>query len=170
MNKRFFTRLLAAATLCTYGAAALPAKPAYKNFKVSVYVRAYEVDKMKDPQWLDSTWTVISQQLDVDKVYLETHRDLLLVDDATIENAKRFFHERGIETAGGITYTIDESNNFETFCYSNPEHRKKVQEIAEFTARHFDEFILDDFFFPAASRPRKSPPRATAAGRSIACN
>lgn len=42
MNKRFFTRLLAAATLCTYGAAALPAKPAYKNFKVSVYVRAYE--------------------------------------------------------------------------------------------------------------------------------
>ena len=144
MNKRFFTRLLAAATLCTCVAAALPAKPAYKNFKVSVYVRAYEVDKMKDPQWLDSTWTVISQQLDVDKVYLETHRDLLLVDDATIENAKRFFHERGIETAGGITYTIDESNNFETFCYSNPEHRKKVQEIAEFTAKHFDEFILDN--------------------------
>ena len=155
MNKRFFTRLLAAATLCTYGAAALPAKPAYKNFKVSVYVRAYEVDKMKDPQWLDSTWTVISQQLDVDKVYLETHRDLLLVDDATIENAKRFFHERGIETAGGITYTIDESNNFETFCYSNPEHRKKVQEIAEFTARHFDEFILDDFFFTSCKSPEE---------------
>ena len=42
MNKRFFTRLLAAATLCTCGAAALPAKPAYMNFKVSVYVRAYE--------------------------------------------------------------------------------------------------------------------------------
>ena len=155
MNKRFFTRLLAAATLCTCGAAALPAKPAYKNFKVSVYVRAYEVDKMKDPQWLDSTWTVISQQLDVDKVYLETHRDLLLVDDATIENAKRFFHERGIETAGGITYTIDESNNFETFCYSNPEHRKKVQEIAEFTAKHFDEFILDDFFFTSCKSPEE---------------
>ncbi len=119
----------------------------HDSFKVSIYVRAYEVDKMRDMQWLDSTWTVISRQLDVDKVYLETHRDLLLVDDATIEQAKRFFHERGIETAGGITYTIDESNNFETFCYSNPEHRQKVQEIAEHTARHFDEFILDDFFF-----------------------
>lgn len=157
MSKRFFTRLLAAAALCTYGAAASPAsaKSAYENFKVSIYVRAYEVNKMKDPQWLDSTWTVISQQLDVDKIYLETHRDLLLVDDTTIEQAKRFFHERGIETAGGITYTIDESNNFETFCYSNPEHRQKVQEIAEFTTRHFDEFILDDFFFTNCKSPEE---------------
>ncbi len=119
----------------------------YKSFKVSVYARAYEVDKMKDLHWLDSTWTVISQQVDVDKIYLETHRDLLIVDDATLEQAKKYFHDRGIETAGGITYTIDESNSFETFCYSNPQHRKKVQEIAEHTAKHFDEFLLDDFFF-----------------------
>lgn len=120
---------------------------AYRSFKVSVYVRAYEVEKMKDLQWLDSTWNVISGQLDVDKIYLETHRDLLLVDDAILEQAKKFFHDRGVETAGGITYTIDESNSFETFCYSNPEHRRMVQKIAEHTARHFDEFILDDFFF-----------------------
>lgn len=142
IRKACFTALL----FCLLGNVALQAK-AYDNFKVSIYVRAYEVDKMKDPHWLDSTWTVISQQLDVDKVYLETHRDLLLVDDATLEQAKKFFRERGIETAGGITYTIDESNSFETFCYSNPEHRKMVQHIAEHTARHFDEFILDDFFF-----------------------
>ena len=120
---------------------------AYKNFKVSVYVRAYEVEKMKDLQWLESSWNIISQQLDVDKVYLETHRDLLIVDDATLNQAKKFFKEHGIETAGGITYTIDESNSFETFCYSNPEHREKVREIVEHTAKHFDEFILDDFFF-----------------------
>lgn len=126
----------------------LPAQAGkYKSFKVSVYARAYEVDKMKDLQWLDSTWNVISQQVDVDKIYLETHRDLLIVDDATLEQAKKYFHDRGIETAGGITYTIDESNSFETFCYSNPQHRQKVQEIAEHTAKHFDEFLLDDFFF-----------------------
>ena len=35
----------------------------------------------------------------------------------------------------GITYTIDESNRFETFSYANPDHRKKVREIAEHTAR-----------------------------------
>lgn len=120
---------------------------AYESFKVSIYVRAYEVDKMKDIHWLDSTWTVISQQLEVDKIYLETHRDLLVVEDATLEQAKKFFHDRGIETAGGITYTINEANSFETFCYSNPEHRKMVQKIAEHTAKHFDEFILNDFFF-----------------------
>ncbi len=122
----------------------------YKSFKVSIYTRAYEVEKMKDPHWLDSTWNIISQQLTVDKIYLETHRDLLIVPDETLEQAKRFFQKRGIEVAGGITYTINESNNFETFSYSDTEHRKKVQEIAEHTAKHFDEFILDDFFFTSA--------------------
>ena len=78
------------------------------------------------------------------------HRDLLIVDDKTIEAAKTFFQKHGVKTAGGITFTIDESNQFETFSYSNPEHRRKVQEIAELTARHFDEFILDDFFFTSA--------------------
>ena len=60
---------------------AVPGQARHKNFKVSVYVRAYEVDKMKDTQWLESTWKTISDQLDVDKIYLETHRDLLIVDD-----------------------------------------------------------------------------------------
>ena len=119
----------------------------HDHFKVSVYVRAAEVQKMKDTQWLESSWATISNQLDVDKIFLETHRDLLIVDDATIEKAKKFFQKQGIEVAGGITFTINESNEFETFCYSDPEHRKLVQKIAETTARHFDEFLLDDFFF-----------------------
>lgn len=119
----------------------------YQNFKVSIYTRAYEVEKMKDSHWLDSTWRVISEQVQPDKIYLETHRDLLIVPDATLRKAIRFFKEKGLEIGGGITYTIDESNSFETFCYTNPEHRKKVQEIAEYTARYFDDFILDDFFF-----------------------
>ena len=124
-----------------------PVGAKHKNFKVSVYVRAAEVQKMKDQKWLDESWATISSQLDVDKIYLETHRDLLIVDDATIEKAKKFFTKQGREVAGGITFTINESNDFETFCYSDPEHRKMVQKIAEVTARHFDEFLLDDFFF-----------------------
>lgn len=122
----------------------------YKSFKVSIYTRAYEVEKMGDSHWLDSTWTIISSQLKVDKIYLETHRDLLIVPDSTLEKAKRFFLDRGIEVAGGITYTINESNNFETFAYSDPKDRAMVQKIAEHTAKHFDEFILDDFFFTSA--------------------
>lgn len=119
----------------------------YKSYKVSIYARAYEVEKMGDPEYLESTWKTISSQMKVDRVYLETHRDLLIVPQSTIDAVKKFFKKHGVETAGGITYTVNERNNFETFCYTNPEHRKKVQEIAEFTAKNFDTIILDDFFF-----------------------
>jgi len=125
----------------------LISQPSHDNFRVSIYTRAYEVQKMEDQRWLDSTWQVISSQLDVDKIYLETHRDLLIVDQETLDRAKKYFTKKGLEVAGGITYTIDESNLFETFCYTNPEHRKKVKEIIEYTAANFDEVILDDFFF-----------------------
>ncbi len=119
----------------------------YENFKVAVYCRAYEVEKMNDLNWLENVWDELSMQVNVDKVYLETHRDLLIVEEKTLEAAIQFFREKGIEVAGGITYTIDESNSFETFCYTNPDHRAKVKEIAEYTARFFEEIILDDFFF-----------------------
>ena len=131
---------------------AIPTAARHKNFKVSVYVRAFEVARMKDSHWLDSTWNIISSQLDVDKIYLETHRDMTLVDDETLEKAKAFFEKQGIEVAGGITYTISEPNDFETFSYSNPEDRAWVQKVAEHTARHFDEFLLDDFFFTSSKK------------------
>ena len=135
------------ALLCCISASAK-----HKNFKVSIYVRAYEVEKMKDTQWLESTWKTISSQLDVDKIYLETHRDMLLVDDATLDKAKKFFEKQGLEVAGGITYTISEPNDFETFSYSDPKDRAWVQKVAETTARHFDELLLDDFFFTSSKK------------------
>ena len=140
--------------LVLFGLLLLPAaaQPKHKNFTVSVYVRAYEVEKMKDTQWLESTWKTISSQLDVDKIYLETHRDMLLVDDATLDKAKKFFEKQGLEVAGGITYTISEPNDFETFSYSDPKDRAWVQKVAETTARHFDELLLDDFFFTSSKK------------------
>jgi hypothetical protein len=119
----------------------------YQNFKVAVYCRAQEVNQMGDANWLAARWDEISRQVKVDKVYLETHRDVVLVDEKTIEAAKKFFRDKGVEVAGGITYTIMESNRFQTFCYTKPESRKRVKEIAEYTAKFFDEIILDDFFF-----------------------
>lgn len=119
----------------------------YKNFRVAVYSRSYETAKMGDRDYIEPIWNLVTQQVKVVKIYLETHRDLLIVDQETLDNAKAFFAEKGVETAGGITLTVDESNRFETFCYTNPEHRKKVKEIIEHTARNFDELILDDFFF-----------------------
>lgn len=119
----------------------------YKNFEVAVYARSYEVREMGDLNWLAPRWEEISRQVKVDKIYLETHRDLVIVDEKTIRAARDFFEKRGVRTAGGITLTVNERNFFETFCYSNPEHRQKVKEIVEYTARLFDEVILDDFFF-----------------------
>jgi hypothetical protein len=119
----------------------------YTNFKTAIYVRAYEVREMADLNLLQEQFDLMSKYIKVSKVYLETHRDLLTVDEAVIRQARKFFTDRGIETAGGITLTIDESNRFKTFCYSNPADRRKVREIVELTARLFDELILDDFFF-----------------------
>ena len=121
---------------------------AFENFKVAVYSRAYETRQMGDPNWLEPRWNELTRQVHIDKIYLETYRDAgNIVEEQTLIAAKKFFADRGIETAGGITLTISERNRFETFCYSNPEHRQKVREIVEYTAKHFDEVILDDFFF-----------------------
>ena len=110
--------------------------PFYKNFTVSAYVRAYEVRDMADQKKLQESWDLISRQVKIDKIYLETHRDKLIVDEKTLASAIKFFRSKGLKVAGGITYTIDESNNFETFCYSNPQHRAMAKEIAEYTAKH----------------------------------
>ncbi len=125
----------------------------YKNFTVAVYCTVYDVQKMADLVWLEQRFDVISRYVRVNKVYLETHRDAVIAPEATLIQAKQFFAARGVETSGGITYTVNERNRFQTYCYSNPEHRRKVQEIAEYTARLFDAFILDDFFFTNCKCP-----------------
>jgi len=136
-----------AALLSVLAGSSAAADGGYKNFTVSVYARAYEVRQMKDQAWLDERWKAIEKQVRVGKVYIETHRDFVMPDEDTIEQAKRFFAARGIRTAGGITFTQNERDRFKTFCYSDPALRQKAKEIVELTARHFDEIILDDFFF-----------------------
>ncbi len=149
LNTKPFFRWARLPLLALVTVVALPLR-AYDNFKVAVYCRAYEVEKMSDPAYLEERWKELSTQVHVDKIYLESHRDLLIVSDETLDKAKAFFEAHGLKTAGGITFTVNESNRFETFSYANPEHRKKVQEIIEHTAKHFDEIILDDFFFTSA--------------------
>ncbi len=144
--------LAAAILMANHASAQAPAPAApppdhYRNLNVAVYARAQEVARMKDDQWLQQSWAVISRAVKVNKVYVESHRDGLLVDGATLEKAKAFFAARGVQTFGGITWTRNESNRFETFCYANAADRAWVKHVAEETARHFDDIILDDFFF-----------------------
>ncbi|MBN1995966.1 hypothetical protein JW935_00350 [candidate division KSB1 bacterium] len=119
----------------------------HKNFELAVYARVYEVREMDDVERLQQRFDAMQRYLKIDKIYLETHRDMVVVEQSTLSKAKEFFHQRGIKTSGGITITVSERNRFETYCYSNPEHRQKLKETIEFTAKNFDELILDDFFF-----------------------
>lgn len=119
----------------------------YVNFKTAVYARVYEVQKMQDKKWLESTFQQMNEHLHIDKIYLETHRDMVVIDEDELVKMIKFFKKRGVQTSGGITVTVNERNLFETYCYTNPEHRAKLKEVVELTARHFDELILDDFFF-----------------------
>jgi hypothetical protein len=145
---RILKAVVCPALLLVLAAAALSAGGNnYKNFDVALYARVYEVQKMKDPAWLESHWEAVSKHMKVDKIYLETHRDTVVIDQETLDKAKAFFLSKGLKVSGGITVTINERNMFETYCYSEPEQRKKLKEVVEFTARNFDEFILDDFFF-----------------------
>ncbi len=127
----------------------VPARAAgkYNNFVVSVYARVYEVRQMGDLSWLEPRWNEISRQVKIDKIYLETHRDMVVADRDTVNRLKKFFADRGVRVAGGITITVNEMNRFQTYCYSNPEHRRKLKELVEYTVGLFDEIILDDFFF-----------------------
>ena len=112
-------RFLLAAALSV--AAALASGNNYKNFDVAVYSRVYETKQMKDPAWLESHWEAISKYMKVDKIYLETHRDMVVVDQETLDQAKKFFLSKGVKVSGGITATINERNLFETYCYSDPD-------------------------------------------------
>ena len=122
-------------------------KQKFQNFKVSTYIRAQDVARMDDEKFLQSTWATVSSQVDIDKIYLETHRDAYTVPEKTMLKVKKFFQQKGLEVGGGITYTRSEPTDFETYSYARADERKIVKEVAEYTARLFDDFILDDFFF-----------------------
>ncbi len=121
--------------------------PPSRNFRVAVYIPVSVVEHMRDRAWLESSWKQISSGVHVDKVYIETYRSRVIADDALIESVKKFFTDQGVQVAGGIAYSDFDTAQFRSFCYTNPEDRAYVKHVAELTARHFNEIMLDDFFF-----------------------
>ena len=137
--------LLVAALIC---APLLCRAGNYTNFSVTVYIPINIVQSFENPQKLQADWDCIHRQLKVDKVYIEVQRDRHLLDDQIVERAKKFFHDHGVQVAGGMA--LSERNNggqFQSFCYTDPQDRAFIISAAEFAARHFDEVIQDDFFF-----------------------
>lgn len=145
MTKKNLKRLLLASVALLSVTAVQAGK--YKNFKVSTYIRAQDVARMEEDKFLKSTWETVSSQVDIDKIYIETHRDAFIVPEKTLLKVKKFFQSKGLEVGGGITFTRSEPSDFETYSYAREEERQQVKHISEYTAKFFDDFILDDFFF-----------------------
>ena len=107
------------------------AAPAHPAFKVAVYIAVSDVERMKDPAYLERTWSEINSQVHVDKVYIESYRSGVFADGALLETVKAWFRAHGVETAGGIAFTAGgdmagpeaASGQFVSFVYRSPAAR-----------------------------------------------
>ena len=81
----------------------------YKNFKVAVYMPVGVVKENADLNVLAKHWATISSQVKVDKVYIEVQRDRTVASDQLIEQTKKFFEDHGVQVAGGITFSDNNS-------------------------------------------------------------
>ncbi|MGA2540408.1 MAG: hypothetical protein ABSG78_02470 [Verrucomicrobiota bacterium] len=149
MKSNCLAKWAGGAALLAALASVSPARAAgYSNLSVCVYFRYQEVHSI--PAGLaqfSNQWANLEKQVRVEKVYLETTRNNQLATAGEVEAMKKFFHDRAINTSGGLGLTVMENNGFQSFDYSSPADRNKVREMAAFTAQHFDEIILDDFYF-----------------------
>ena len=139
---RHVPRALFAAAAFALAAASLSAGN-YQNFSVAVYLPVGTAN----PATVEAEWTRISGQLKVDKVYIEAYRSRRARTDQDLETLKKFFLERGVKVAGGVTLAHNDSNQFQSFTFTDSADRAYCQSMVELAARHFDEIILDDFFF-----------------------
>jgi hypothetical protein len=146
---------LKAAVLCALlfpvlytGSAVAAAEGAYRNFKVAIYIAVGTTRELANPRTLQEQYGRITSQLRFDKVYLEAYRNGQFADEASLEAIKKFFTEKGIAVSGGVTLAAGgHGGQFGTFDYEDPRDRAECQRAVELAARHFDEVILDDFFF-----------------------
>jgi hypothetical protein len=132
--------------------AAAPVKSAnggaYKHFRAAIYIPVNVVKSLADPKLFAHEFDRAMRQVPFDKVYVEVYRDRTFATDAEIEAVKKAFQAKGIEVAGGMTLAAGGFNGqFGTFDYEDPKDRAECQKAVEMAARHFDEVIMDDFFF-----------------------
>ncbi len=140
------------AVLLAFGALALAvpvqAQGHYKSFIVSTYATQGTVQSLMSGR-LDPavTWSNLTRNLKVDKIYIEVMRNHTLVDEAGLDKLKKFYQDQGVQVCGGLAFSVSESYGFQSFDYSDPENREFAKKAVQMAARHFDEILLDDYFF-----------------------
>ena len=126
----------------------------YRNFKIVIYCTAQSMVRITESE-LDEQLAFFQKYTGCDKVYLEPYRDGLMIPDQQLQMVKGFFMDRGIEVSGALTTTCEDLCEADaekqrlggTYCYSNQAMRERLVKTVRYTARHFDEFIIDDWFF-----------------------
>lgn len=124
----------------------------YRNFLLTTYFVAHATARVTRDE-LEKQLAFMEKHLRLDKVYLEPWRGELASHEQ-IEMCREVFEAHGVQVEGGITTVIPtpegqkpKARLFSTFCYNDPAMRQKLKEVSAYTARHFDAFIIDDFFF-----------------------
>ena len=115
MKTRPFPVLLLSAAFLSATLPAARAATLKKSFETVVYITVAGPLKMKDPQWLESSWASVSSQLHVDKLYIETYRSRVLADEQVIEDASKLFLDHGVKIAGAICYSDSDNGQFVFF-------------------------------------------------------
>lgn len=142
---RYCAAALLVAACCAFATRASAGQ--YTNFTTAIYIPVGVLLGFQNPEKLASDWECIHAQLKVDKVYIEVQRDRTVASDELIVRVKKFFTERGVKIAGGMTLSDGGWGQFRSFCYTDPDHRAFIKRAVELAAKHFDEVIQDDFFF-----------------------
>ncbi len=120
----------------------------YRSFSVSTYaIQSTVQGLMKGNPDPNESWAALTRNLKIDKIYLEVMRNHTLVDEAGLDKLKKFFEDQGVQVCGGLAYSISESYGYQGFDYADPENRQFARKAVEMAARHFDEILLDDYFF-----------------------
>ncbi len=120
----------------------------YKSFIVSTYATEGTVQSLMSGR-LDpgESWTNLTRNLKIDKIYIEVMRNHTLVDEAGLDKLKKFYQDQGVQVCGGLAFSVSEANGYQGFDYADPENRAFAIKAVEMAARHFDEILLDDYFF-----------------------
>jgi|GEM_PF-29387 len=141
------------------------AEPKYKNFRVAIYVTRDTVNQWANPQALQTAFDNMSRQVKFDKVYLEVASGKSFTREETIDPIKKFFLDHGIEVSGATAPNGNSGYNGAnssggSLSLSVQADRDYLKSVGELLARHFDEAILDDWYFSAS----KTAPEIAAKG------
>lgn len=126
----------------------------YRHFKIVLYCTAQNMAGISEER-LRRQLEFFRHYCGCDKVYLEPYRDGLLIEEEQLGMLIRVFRENGIEVSGALTTTCEDLSDTDwekqrlggTYCYVNQKMREHLVKTVTYTAKHFDEFILDDWFF-----------------------